>query len=231
MGVCNTDALIVTGGASNVPILCGENTGQHIYVDFNGNTSITISIRSSGLFASRAWNIKVSQIACNCPYRAPSGCLQFYNTTTGTVTSFNYGSVAPQNGARQLVNMNYGICVATIRGFCGIQWAQTAGTMTFTVSDNTYTFIGDGTIGTAAAQQTGAACTADFVVVPGPILPDGTALTSDRFCGNAFVTLQTFSQPFVMTVVTNGDETGDMGNAGFSMTFTQLSCGMNIFVG
>ncbi|KAJ8970577.1 hypothetical protein NQ314_001101 [Rhamnusium bicolor] len=68
-GTCVTDALIVTGGASNVPVICGENSGQHIYVNFNGASDIVISISTSGALASRAWNIKVAQIGCNCPTR------------------------------------------------------------------------------------------------------------------------------------------------------------------
>lgn len=73
-GTCVTDAMIVVGGASNVPIICGENTGQHIYVDFNGNASITISISTSDTTSvSRAWNIQIAQINCNCPYKGKVG--------------------------------------------------------------------------------------------------------------------------------------------------------------
>ncbi|CAH1961904.1 unnamed protein product [Acanthoscelides obtectus] len=116
-GTCTTDALLVTGGASIVPAICGENTGQHIYVDFNGDTPITISVSTSGTTsAAVAWNIKVTQIGCNCPTRAPSGCLQYFNSTTGTVRGFNYGNSINQNGTRQLANLNYGVCIAMIPG-------------------------------------------------------------------------------------------------------------------
>lgn len=72
-GTCTTDAMVVVGGASTVPVICGENTGQHIYVDFNGNASITIGISVSGSSSvSRAWNIKIAQINCNCPYKGKS---------------------------------------------------------------------------------------------------------------------------------------------------------------
>lgn len=69
-GTCTSDVMVVVGGASIVPVICGENTGQHMYVDFNGNTSITVSISTSGSTSvSRAWNIKIAQINCNCPFR------------------------------------------------------------------------------------------------------------------------------------------------------------------
>lgn len=69
-GTCTSDLMVVVGGASIVPIICGENTGQHMYVDFNGNTSIVIQISTSGSTSvSRAWNIQIAQINCNCPYK------------------------------------------------------------------------------------------------------------------------------------------------------------------
>lgn len=62
------DSLTVTGGASEVPVLCGENTGQHVYIDFDGDEPIQISIRtSSAQTYQRSWNIQATQIACDCP--------------------------------------------------------------------------------------------------------------------------------------------------------------------
>lgn len=67
-GVCTTDAFYVIGGASNVPVLCGENSGQHIYVDFNGDNDIQLVLNTNGgATTSRAWNFKITQIGCNCP--------------------------------------------------------------------------------------------------------------------------------------------------------------------
>lgn len=60
--------MIITGGGSQVPVLCGENSGQHVYVDFDNNNDIIITIATStGATLSRNWNLKVSQIACGCP--------------------------------------------------------------------------------------------------------------------------------------------------------------------
>lgn len=41
-GICNTDAITVTGGSSFVPALCGYNSGQHIYVNFDGSAAILV---------------------------------------------------------------------------------------------------------------------------------------------------------------------------------------------
>lgn len=73
-GTCNTDAMYVIGGASQVPVICGENSGQHIYVDFNGDSDIQIIIdTNSGVSFARSWNLKISQIGCDCPTRGKLG--------------------------------------------------------------------------------------------------------------------------------------------------------------
>lgn len=65
-GVCNRDALTVTGGSSTVPTLCGVNTGQHVYVNFDGSSSIMINIAASSSFTfGRKWHIMTTQIDCN----------------------------------------------------------------------------------------------------------------------------------------------------------------------
>lgn len=64
-GICNTDVLSISGGASNVPLLCGENSGQHIIVDFIDSNPITITVKATASFTfGRHWNIRVSQIGC-----------------------------------------------------------------------------------------------------------------------------------------------------------------------
>lgn len=116
----------------------------------------------------------------------------YYNSPSGTVTSFNYapavssqlltfpdGTTGP--GTRQLSNMNYGICVGLQPGSCSITWSQTSGDpYSFTVSGNT---AGTATApGLPADGMNGTACRRNFVVVPNPIA--GQATGTDRFCGN-----------------------------------------------
>lgn len=67
-GVCNTDSISITGGNTVVPLLCGDLTGQTIYVDFNGNAAITIAVTATlATTFSRRWNIKLIQLSCDCP--------------------------------------------------------------------------------------------------------------------------------------------------------------------
>ena len=205
-GNCVNDAFYVIGGASNVPVLCGENTGQHIYVDFNGDTDIQLIINTNAaITASRAWNFKISQIGCDCPTKgtttivnlswfntsfvAPTGCLQYYTALSGVVMSFNYGTTGRQNGTRQLANENYGVCVEMQPGYCSITWSAATGDMYgFTVTGDTNMAVGNGTVGTPAAALNDGNCTTDFVVIPNPMYVDTSLMgpNTDRFCGNGF---------------------------------------------
>ena len=53
----------------------------------------------------REWNIKITEIACDSPARAPSGCLQYYTAETGTIMSFNFA------GGSHLANQAQLICI------------------------------------------------------------------------------------------------------------------------
>lgn len=67
-GVCATDMLTITGGNTIVPVLCGDNTGQTLFVDFNGDGAITITVTATLATAfTRRWNIRLTQLGCDCP--------------------------------------------------------------------------------------------------------------------------------------------------------------------
>lgn len=69
-GICNTDVISITGSASSLPSLCGENSGQHLIVDFAGRNPITITIKTTSSYTfGRHWNIRVAQINCDSEYR------------------------------------------------------------------------------------------------------------------------------------------------------------------
>ncbi|XP_077265998.1 uncharacterized protein LOC143899525 isoform X1 [Temnothorax americanus] len=247
-GFCDLDVFLVSGGSSTVPRICGENTNQHAYVDFNGATPITISVDTNADHAfDRRWNIRIQQIACDSVCRgtfsslphhteilaklsfasvlAPNGCLQYYKTVSGTVMSFNFGTTenvrAPQIGTRQMVNHRYGVCVRMALGYCSIEWSQ-ADIFSFSVSGDTGT-IGSDIIGTDLVAESGDSCTNDFVIIPDP-RENGVAVNTDRFCGNGFITKTSDLKPFVLYVVTNGDEVQEVQNKGFRLMFRQLPC-------
>ncbi|XP_029155299.1 uncharacterized protein LOC114928349 [Nylanderia fulva] len=225
-GYCDLDVFLVSGGSSTVPRICGENTNQHVYVDFNGATPITISVDTNADYVfDRRWNIRLQQIACDSVCKVPNGCLQYYKTVSDTVMSFNYGTTenarAPQIGTRQMINHRYGVCVRMALGYCSIEWSQ-MNTLSFSVSGDTGSFDPD-IIGTDLVAESGASCTNDFVIIPDP-RENGVATNTDRFCGNGFITKTSNLKPFVLYVVTNGDEMQEAQNKGFKLMFRQLPC-------
>lgn len=102
-------------------------------------------------------------------------------------------------------------------------------------------------LGTATLQDQ--ACTTDYVIIDNPS-QTGTPLTTgiDRFCGLGlrpttskisnnkkiliFVFPENFSfyrfignvKPFILTVVTDGNEAMDSGNRGFALAYAQNLC-------
>ncbi|XP_014369924.2 uncharacterized protein LOC106719946 [Papilio machaon] len=238
-GVCLTDAVTITGGNTIVPTICGDNTGQTLFVDFNQDAAITITITATlATTFSRRWNMRLTQLGCDCPGIAPNGCLQYYTGLTGTINSFNYGttpntalSASLVTGTRQIANLNYGICIRMEAGYCAIQYSQAANDIySFTVTgdvdgaDNTV-------LGTAVGAVNGAACTTDFVVIPNPtVVATGVTAGTDRFCGLGFVPVQSGAKPFVLYVVTDANEGAtattppDVSNRGFSLAYTQVAC-------
>ncbi|CAB3225430.1 unnamed protein product [Arctia plantaginis] len=238
-GVCNTDSISITGGNTVVPLLCGDLTGQTLYVDFNGNAAITITVTATlATTFARRWNIKLIQLSCDCPGLAPNGCLQYYRGITGTIQGFNYGtgantalSASLVTGTRQIANLNYGICIRMEAGYCAIRYTQAANDVfSFTLTgdvdgaDNTV-------LGTAVGAVNDGQCLTDFVVIANPtVVATGAAVGTDRFCGLGFVPVQTAAKPFVLYVVTDANEGAtattppDVANRGFSLAYTQIAC-------
>ncbi|KAJ6220059.1 hypothetical protein RDWZM_005871 [Blomia tropicalis] len=123
-GFCTTDSFMVrTTVGERLPIICGENTGQHIYVDMGQGSAnpVVLSIVTNGIKVVRKWKIRINMIACNNLDMAPSGCLQYYRSPTDIIQSFNYGPKLEYR-ARYLSNMRYTTCIRTEENFCAIKW-------------------------------------------------------------------------------------------------------------
>jgi hypothetical protein len=76
-------------------------------------------------------------------------------------------------------------------------------------------------LGTAAVQSQ--ACSNDFVTIPNA-QQNGVTMPSDRFCGLGLSSTTSNIRPFVIYSVTNADETPDIGNRGWSLTYSQNQC-------
>ena len=103
----------VASGSSGIssPVICGLNTGEHIYVEMGAANSDAASLQFSwGAAAStiRNFEIKATQIPCGAQYGAPPGCLQYHTTLTGTITTFNWQNTNPvQHLANQRYDFNF----------------------------------------------------------------------------------------------------------------------------
>jgi len=63
------------------------------------------------------WNIRVTQIQCDgAPLQAPSGCAQYYNSLSGTMTSLNYYD------SQYMANMDMAACVRLDQRACAIAY-------------------------------------------------------------------------------------------------------------
>jgi len=119
-GDCSNDTFVVTGvnSGANIPVLCGENAGQHMYLDVdNTEGPIKLILTTSALNYARNWKILVTFIDENDPCKAPNRCLQYHKETTGDIMSFNYGAGTDPT---HLNNLNYNICFGYVPDYCDI---------------------------------------------------------------------------------------------------------------
>lgn len=126
-GECDVDKLIIDGQAQNnlIPGICGNNHGQHMYLDIDrSNNPITLTILTGvGSLYNRQFDIRITFIHCQSPYRAPPNCLQYYFDLNGEFKSFNFDYYAQAN-ARYLRSLDYAICFRKLPGFCSITFSM-----------------------------------------------------------------------------------------------------------
>lgn len=94
----------------------------------------TLRVLTSGP-GYRRWNIRISQIECANPSRAPPNCLQYFTGPAGMFQSFNYETLRTtqealliqqqQTGQNQYMrdatyfnNLDYAVCFRKEIGFC-----------------------------------------------------------------------------------------------------------------
>merc|ERR1712083_749743 len=104
VGDCGYDSLSVTNpGGQSPPVICGYNTGQHMWVPASDScNSINIDIDTGTTTTTRKWQIKVTQYECGNMMMPANDCLQYHTASTGTASSYGVGgsSLAPaQTGA------------------------------------------------------------------------------------------------------------------------------------
>ena len=85
VGDCMVDSLTVAvPGGSSPPVICGYNTGQHMFVLASDlcNT-VNIDIDTGTTTTTRKWQIKVTQYECGNLMAPEQDCLQFHTASSG----------------------------------------------------------------------------------------------------------------------------------------------------
>jgi len=255
LGDCNTDQFSVTApGGKSPPVICGTNSGQHMYVHASPQCNVlNANFGSSSTATSSAFTIKITQVLCSSKLKAPQGCLQYFTGTTGTITTYNYNS----GGGVLLTNQDYSICLRSERTYCAVCYWSTAFKMSLPDGANgnngVDTLCGYPAINPAMTKGGGF----DYIFIadgqcdsPVSGAVTGTMETNDRYCGTelrclsavpatattgtAGQTVCSMNKPFKISVHSDGLEyyestTASEGlianNRGFSISYYQkTSC-------
>lgn len=115
IGDCLTDTFSISSTQGGTPIICGDNNGQHMIVDTDGNNCAMLNFGLGGGSASRSWDIMVTQYRCGEEAGGPSGCLQWHMEPMGKIRSFNFPNIANtaavNDNVVHLSNQMYNICI------------------------------------------------------------------------------------------------------------------------
>eukprot|EP00095_Tigriopus_kingsejongensis_P002473 maker-scaffold326_size205590-snap-gene-0.16 protein:Tk02473 transcript:maker-scaffold326_size205590-snap-gene-0.16-mRNA-1 annotation:"hypothetical protein D910_04166" len=209
------------------PTVCGTLSGQHMYFESGrtGNAG-TVNIVQGTATGDRRFNIKVTYIHCNSRSRAPSGCTQFFTGVTGTISSYNFG------GGQVLENQHYGNCIRQEKGYCQVQYAESAIT-----TPDPFQLSTGGSVKDDCQQKnhvTIPSTTNEVLSITLPRAEEISRVPSMR-CGQVFgsqpgtdvpgaLTSQE-NTPFVVNVRTiPGDNNALDTFTGFSLDYTQVPC-------
>merc|ERR1711971_1359204 len=187
LGACrDTFAVIANTNGANTPVICGQNEGQHMYVDIGpgATASSTIGFTFVALAAQRSWEIKVTQLECSNAMTPPDGCLQYHTGTAGQLTTFNYAG-----NALHLADQDYNICIRQEMGMtCTVYTvcdAIAGQGLPFSLSSREVAGL------PAAATAKGLSdflCTEDYIEISGSSEVCGASVLTNKYCGDVLTT-------------------------------------------
>ncbi|XP_050423186.1 uncharacterized protein LOC126834970 isoform X2 [Adelges cooleyi] len=206
LGSCRQDRLIVSTTLPNgigISELCGNNSGQHLYFPVDpkaGGSSVSLMMMTSQ--SSRyVWKVRITQIDCLADPQAvaPTGCLQYHTSLSGTIQSFNYAGGMYQSG------LDYAICIKRSVNTCRVEFQQVAGS-TFGINSLEGSSLEEG-IG-RAGEVSCDLVTHDYLHIAGGMLDIGEEIlaatgnvevytpTAEKFCGRSLsgLAIQEFAE-------------------------------------
>jgi len=228
-GDCLYDTLQVTNpGGSTPPIICGTNTGHHMFVPASDSCNvIDINVDTGTTTTTRKWQIKVTQYECGNLNAPEQDCLQYLTAQIGTIASFNYDLTATSVSTSQthLSSQYYDICFRRNRQYCSlcffpvIKGSSTTAAGSFGLSASSAAAIQTSGVGTqcngetainspTVASQVG---NGDYIEILNAQSGTGTVIAISaigRMCGSYFAvtatiahgTVCTWSTPFKLSV-------------------------------
>jgi len=237
-GLCTNTILTTTSGSTGAtfqntpPLLCGTLTDQHIYVDAGTATTAATLKFTLASSASNYWRIKVSQIECWNPSRAPQGCLQYFTGHRNTVSSFNWDGTTACSTGCLLQEMDYSICYRPEAGMCTVAHGETSVASSLDAFD-----MSEGKLGALSIlTQCGATANSNAYLQ----IYSTVKLIEDLFCGNnlaawAYTAASTdemtgglvyarSSNPWTIKHGSPSGEKAQLTLAGFSIDTTQIPC-------
>jgi len=114
-GDCLIDTFKITGPQGGTPAICGTNEGQHMIVDTDGSSCVTVDFGIGGGTATRQWDIMTTQYRCGEEAGGPQGCLQWHMAAAGSFRSFNFPlqarGAAVSDDVVHLSSQRYSICI------------------------------------------------------------------------------------------------------------------------
>jgi len=225
IGDCTVDSFsATTPGNMGTPVICGFNTGQHMYLDASSVCSRASFDFGTFSSTSRTVDIKVTQYPCGDENGGPEDCLQYFTSATGTVSSYNFRT--DSNGfvtstATHLSNQLYDMCFRRAVGKCALCLIPAINGNALNMQSSFGLSNPDAATG-GSGSRVDTACSTDYLIIPNGVsvaiatFVDGvTNKGKDRFCGrylnaaNAIqssVSICTARRPFRITFRTDADE-------------------------
>merc|ERR1719189_2397414 len=210
----DTFTVELTNNDVAIPVICGLNSDQHIFVEIGSDTSAQVRFTFEDVAATRQFEIKVTQYQCKDvgTLVPPGGCLQWHTGTSGQLTTFNWAS-----NAQHLQLQDYDICIRQEKGFCCTEYSVCDQAGAFSLSVPTTATIA--AIAGMSVGGTGTSCALDYVYIEGSSEVCGSSVHFNTYCGDVLSSKEAMgavdsvicdcSAPFTVGIFTDGAAVGE----------------------
>ncbi|XP_004535998.1 uncharacterized protein LOC101454711 [Ceratitis capitata] len=221
-------------------VLCGENTGQHIYLRFDvaaGATQATLDFSLPRRWAQSSWHLVVTQLECPAEKkRFGSGMLLPFmgqsniqdlrkifstkNSDWDLLAPFGCdqyfrqptGTIKSFGNVYYMTNLHYTICIRPVAGSTMIEYTVNSFSLS---AERTDLFYDEGchpTIQTDGRQN-------DYLMIWNAIFKDNAVMQPTYFCGQGLLVGQELVATAPYQMYFNSDEQWGTDETGFSISY------------